>query len=213
MSYVTNVMIAVLDFVHGFTGSWGLAVIGLTITVRLVTLPLTIMQARSNQVMAIITPEQNRLQKKYKDDPERLNMEIMELYRKYKVSPFSSCLGLVIQFPIIIAMIRSFDAHPVLKTATFFRLELGKPGTWPLVVAAILSTYLAMRFSPSMASGQQQAGNQNVTMLLMLGMMAFFARKYSTAVSVYIITANLVGVLERLVVPRFSAAPEGASPK
>ncbi len=213
MSYITNAMIAILDFVHRVTGSWGVAIMGLTVVVRLAMLPLTIMQARSNHALSIIGPEQTKLQKKYKDDPDRLNMEIMELYRKHKVSPFSSCLGLAIQFPILIAMIKSLDAHPVLKTATFLGLELGKPGTLPLVLAAILSTYLAMRFSPSMSSGQQQAGNQNVMIILMLGMMAFFAFRYSTAVSVYIITANLVGLLERLVVPRYPATPEGAASK
>ncbi|MGI6642878.1 MAG: YidC/Oxa1 family membrane protein insertase [Bacillota bacterium] len=213
MSYISDGMIAIMDFVHGVTGSWGLAIVGLTVVVRVIMLPLTIMQARSNNALSIIGPEQARLQKKYKDDPERLNIEIMELYRKHKVSPFSSCLGLIIQFPILIAMIRSLDAHPVLKTSKFLGLELGKPGTLPLVLAAILSTYLAMRFSPSMSAGQQQAGNQKVVIILMLGMMAFFAFRYSAAVAIYIITANLVGLLERLVVPSNLATPEGAATK
>ncbi len=211
MSYITDIMIRIMDFVFKVTGSWGLAIVGLTIVVRAVILPVTIIQARSNKAMSIITPEQTKLQKKYKNDPERLNLELMELYRKHKVSPFSSCLGLAIQFPVIIAMVRSLDAHPVLKTATFLNLELGKPGTWPMVLTAILSTYLAMRFSPSMSSPQQQGGNQNVMMIVMLGMMAFFAFKYSAAVSVYIITANFVGLLERLVVPGARVTPEGAA--
>ena len=173
------------------------------------------MQVRSARAMAIIGPEQQRIQKKYKDDPELMNQKLMDLYREHKISPFSSCLGLALQFPVLIAMIRTLGAHPALETATFLGLKLGSPPDpwWPLVLVAAGTTYLAMKFSPSMNAGAQQSGSQNVMMLAMLGLMAFFATKYASAVSVYIITANLVGVLERYVVPRGSANAGGANAK
>ncbi len=215
MSYIVDLMISVMNAIEGVTHSWGLAIIGLTILVRLVVLPFTIMQVRSARAMAIIGPEQQRIQKKYKDDPELMNQKLMDLYREHKISPFSSCLGLALQFPVLIAMIRTLGAHPALETATFLGLKLGSPPDpwWPLVLVAAGTTYLAMKFSPSMNAGAQQSGSQNVMMLAMLGLMAFFATKYASAVSVYIITANLVGVLERYVVPRGSANAGGANAK
>jgi YidC/Oxa1 family membrane protein insertase len=215
MSYIIDLMISVMNAIEGVTHSWGLAIIGLTVLMRVALLPLTMMQARSTRAMAIIGPEQQRLQKKYKDDPELMNQKLMELYSEHKISPFSSCLGLALQFPILMAMIRSLGAHPALETATFLGLNLGSPPDpwWPLVLVAAGTTYLAMRFSPSMSAGAQQGSSQNVTMLVMLGLMAYFATKYASAVSLYIITANLVGVLERFVVYRGSGSGEGAGVK
>jgi YidC/Oxa1 family membrane protein insertase len=161
--------------------------------------------------MQQIQPEATKIQKKYKDDPERLNMEIMDLYRRNKVSPWSSCLPMIIQFPVLIGMIRALDL-PDLASATFLGMALGKPGGLVMAVAAVATTYLSMKFSPSMGAAGQQGGAQNATMLAMMGLMFFFSWKYSAAVSVYIITANLAGLLERFLVPRPEGAVEGAAP-
>ena len=89
MSYIVDTMLKVMDVLHGLTGNWGLSIIGLTLLVRLIILPFTIMQGRSTQRMAMIQPELDKMQKKYKDDPERLNLEIMDIYRRNKVNPLS----------------------------------------------------------------------------------------------------------------------------
>lgn len=214
MAYVINGMIAIMDFIHSVTSSWGLSIIGLTLLVRLVILPFTIMQARSSQKLALIQPEQQRLQKKYKNDPERLNMEIMELYRRHKVNPASSCLLLVVQFPVLWAVIRSLEAHPALKGATFLGISLGQPEKVVLPIIVVATTYLAMRLSPTMGGGMQQQGkSQNAMMLGMLGIMWYFSFRFAASVSIYIITANMVGLLERFLVPRSQTSGEGARSK
>jgi len=210
MSYIVGVMQGIMKFIGGATGEWGLAIIGLTVLVRLVILPLTVVQGRSAIILQRIQPEMNKIQKKYKDDPERLNLEIMDLYRRNKVSPWASCLPFIIQLPVLIAMIRALDYDP-LKTATFLGIGLGSPGGLVMASVAAATTYLSVKFSPSMSSGAQQGQSQNVMMLTMMALMFFFSWKYSAAVSVYIITANLVGLLERYVVHVPPAAPEGAS--
>ncbi|HHW18996.1 MAG TPA: membrane protein insertase YidC [Firmicutes bacterium] len=214
MSYIVNGMIAVMDYIHSVTSSWGLSIIGLTLLVRLVILPFTIMQARSSQKLALIQPETQRLQKKYKDDPERLNMEIMELYRKHKVNPASSCLLLVIQFPVLWAVIRALEAHPALKSATFLGIALGRPEKVFLPILAVATTYLAVRLSPTMGGGVQQQGQgQNAMIVAMLGIMWYFSFRFAAAVSIYIITANIAGLFERFLVPRGETAGEGARSK
>jgi len=214
MAYVINGMIAIMDFIHSVTSSWGLSIIGLTLLVRLVLLPFTIMQARSSQKLALIQPEQQKLQKKYKNDPERLNIEIMELYRRHKVNPASSCLLLVIQFPVLWAVIRSLEAHPALKGATFLGISLGQPEKVVLPIIAVATTYLAMRLSPTMGGGMQQQGkSQNAMMFGMLGFMWYICFRFAASVSIYIITANMVGLLERFLVPRSQTSGEGARSK
>lgn len=213
MSYIVNALISVMDAIYKLTSSWGLSIIGLTLLVRLVMLPFTIVQARSSQKMALIQPELQKVQKKYKDDPERLNIEIAELYRREGVNPFSSCLLLIIQLPILMAMVRALEAHPALKTATFLSIPLALPEKKILPLIAVVTTYLAMKFSPTMGASGQQQGSQNAMMIGMLGVIWYFCFKYAAAVSIYIITANVASFLERFVVPRVEKAGEGTGSK
>ena len=114
MEFITNIMIQIIDFFYGLTGSWGVTILALTLLIRLILLPLTIKSSRSSQAMVEMQPELDKIQKKYKDDPERLNLEIMEVYDRYGVNPACSCVLPVIQLPILLAMFRSLESHPTL---------------------------------------------------------------------------------------------------
>src|SRR4051794_20323362 len=99
-----NVCDSVLVFLYGFIGSWGLAIIGLTVVVRLLLLPLTLKQFRSMQALQRLQPQMKELQAKYKEDRQRLNQEMMKLYQEHKVNPFASCLPLAAQIPVFISL-------------------------------------------------------------------------------------------------------------
>ncbi len=219
MSHIVNVMLAIMNKIYGVFGNWGLTIIGLTVLVRVIILPLTVMQGRSARRMTQLQPEREKIEKKYQDDPERLNLEIMDLYRRNKVNPASSCLLPFIQLPVLWAMIRALDAHVEMKNAMFLGITLGEPAMKQdasygiaVIILTVASTFIAMRLSPSMASGPQQK-SQNMMMYGMLAMMGYFSVKFATAVSVYIITANLFGLLERFVTQRGETTGEGARSK
>jgi YidC/Oxa1 family membrane protein insertase len=96
---------AILVFFHDNVGlSWGWAIVAMTILVRAALMPLTIKQFRSMQNMAKFQPEIKKLQERYKGDRERLNQEMMKFYRENKVNPFASCLPLVAQLPVFLAL-------------------------------------------------------------------------------------------------------------
>lgn len=97
---------AVLVFIHNdlVGGSWGLAIIGLTVVIRAVLLPLTVKQFRSMQELQRLAPQLKALQEKYKDDKQRQQQEIMAFYREHKVNPFASCLPLLLQLPVFISL-------------------------------------------------------------------------------------------------------------
>src|SRR5437660_1937153 len=97
-----NVFEAVLVFIHDHVvgGSWGLAIVGLTIVVRIVLLPLTLKQVKSMQELQRLAPEIKKLQARYKDDKQRQQQEMMKLYKEHQVNPFGSCLPLVLQLPV-----------------------------------------------------------------------------------------------------------------
>lgn len=90
---------------------WVLSIIGLTLTVRAALIPLFVKQIKSSRNMQLIQPKVKELQKKYGHDRERLAQETMKLYRESGTNPFASCLPLLIQMPIFLALFRLLDHH------------------------------------------------------------------------------------------------------
>lgn len=97
---------AIMVFIHDnmVGGSWGFAIVGLTVVVRAVMLPLTFKQFHSMQRLQQLAPQMKALQAKYKDDKQRQQQEMMKFYQENKVNPFASCLPLVLQLPVFISL-------------------------------------------------------------------------------------------------------------
>jgi YidC/Oxa1 family membrane protein insertase len=109
LEQVEAVIKSVLTTYHDHISSWGLCIILLTFTVRLVILPLTIKQFRSMAAMQTIQPKVKQIQNKYKgktarEDKQEMQKEMMELYKEHGVNPFASCLPLVAQLPVFIGL-------------------------------------------------------------------------------------------------------------
>lgn len=95
----------ILRFFHDSIGlGWGTSIVALTVVVRAALLPLTLKQFKSMQALARLQPEIKKLQERYKGDKERLNQEMMRFYRENKVNPFASCLPMVAQLPVFLAL-------------------------------------------------------------------------------------------------------------
>jgi YidC/Oxa1 family membrane protein insertase len=97
---------SVMVFIHAHLvgGSWGLAIVGLTVLIRAVLVPLTFRQLKSMQEMQRLAPQIAALKEKYKDDKQRQQQEIMNFYREKKINPLSSCLPLLLQLPVFISL-------------------------------------------------------------------------------------------------------------
>jgi YidC/Oxa1 family membrane protein insertase len=94
----------VMVFLHGVLGSWGMAIVGLTVIVRAVMVPLTFRSLKSMQEMQRHAPEINALKEKYKDDKQRQQQEVMKYYQEMGINPLASCLPLVLQLPVFISL-------------------------------------------------------------------------------------------------------------
>jgi YidC/Oxa1 family membrane protein insertase len=101
-----EIFAAALAGLYAVVPVYGLAIILLTVIVRLLLLPLTIKQTRSMREMQLIQPEVKKLQAKYKGNRQKLNEETMKLYKEHNVNPFGGCLPLLMQFPVFIALYR-----------------------------------------------------------------------------------------------------------
>jgi YidC/Oxa1 family membrane protein insertase len=97
---------AIMVFIHEnlVGGSWGLAIVGLTVTIRAVLVPLTFRQLKSMQEMQRLAPEINAIKEKYKDDKQRQQQEMMKFYQENKINPLASCLPLLLQLPVFISL-------------------------------------------------------------------------------------------------------------
>ena len=113
---------AILRFFHDSLGfSWGWAIVGLTVVVRLAILPLTFKQVRSMQAMQRLQPQMKELQQRYKEDRQRMNQELMKLYQEHQVNPLGSCLPLLLQLPFFLALF-------YLQQSEAFRVEVRDTG-------------------------------------------------------------------------------------
>jgi YidC/Oxa1 family membrane protein insertase len=97
-----HIMVFIHDNLVG--GSWGFAIIGLTVLIRAILVPLTYRQLKSMQEMQRLAPQINVLKEKYKDDKQRQQQELMKFYQENKINPLASCLPLVLQLPVFISL-------------------------------------------------------------------------------------------------------------
>jgi YidC/Oxa1 family membrane protein insertase len=104
MSVLYQIFGKALYLIYDLLGSYGLAVVIFSILAKVVLLPLTIRQNKSMKIMKDIQPELEKLQKKYSDNKEKLNIETQKIYQKYNYNPLSGCLPILLQFPIIAAL-------------------------------------------------------------------------------------------------------------
>jgi YidC/Oxa1 family membrane protein insertase len=240
-----NAIGGVLQFFHdGLEGAfgnnaWGLAIILLTIAVRIVLLPLAVKQTRSQRAMQVLQPQMKKIQEKYKadkglmrSDPEKYRElrakqqeAMMGLYKEHGVNPASGCLPLLLQMPIFFALFRVLQPSGGLITETsrasffvFHDLTLRVPDAgvagWFLVVLMAGSTYLSSRqMMASTAASGQAAQQQKIMMYAMPLMLAVFSFQMFVGVLLYWVTTNIWTIGQQYVMFRSatSATPAKAA--
>jgi len=102
ISLFEGIMVFIHDHLVG--GSWGLAIVGLTVLIRAVLVPLTYRQLKSMQEMQRLAPQMQEIKERYKDDKQRQQQELMKFYQEHKINPLASCLPLLLQLPVFISL-------------------------------------------------------------------------------------------------------------
>lgn len=119
LSWLENILKWLLDLFHALVPNYGVAIILVTVFIKLLTYPLTKKSSASSAKMAALTPQLEELKTRYKDNPEKLNQATMELYKDEGVNPMSGCLPMLIQFPILFAFFGLINKHFELRGAMF----------------------------------------------------------------------------------------------
>lgn len=180
--------------------SYVLAILTFTVVVRLLILPFNIKAANSTRGMQKIQPEVKKIQDKYKNDPQKMNAEVMKLYKDNNVSMVGGCLPTLLPLPILMALYWVFMGInlPDGQVASFLWIkDLFAPDPYYiLAILAALSTYLPSYLMTK--STPQQAGGMNMgTMnLMMAGMMGFMSLNFKAILVLYWIMGNIIQTIQ-----------------
>ena len=118
--FIARPLVSLLNFSHSLTGNYGIDIILLTLLVKLAFFPLSNKSFKSMTEMRKLQPQLERLREQYQDDRERLNKEMMELYRRYKINPLGGCLPMLVQLPVFIGLYQALSHAIELRQAPFF---------------------------------------------------------------------------------------------
>ena len=127
---ICNLLLTAMNTIHAWVGSYALAIILLTIVIRLLIWPLQNASMKSMRKMSKLSPIMNELREKYKDDPQRMNQEMMKLYKEYGVNPVGGCLPMFVQIPIFISFYTMLGSAIELRNSSFLWVrDLSQPDT------------------------------------------------------------------------------------
>jgi YidC/Oxa1 family membrane protein insertase len=202
-------MLGLLKQFYRLSGNWGIAIILLTIFVRLVTFYPTHRTLVSAKKMQGLSDKIAALRKKYENDKQKLGVETMNLYKAHGVSPFGGCLPSLIQMPIWIALFSTLNYAVELYHSSFFWYitDLSAKDPYyltPLLMGVVM--FIQMRMSPAGTDPQQQ----KMMAVMMPVMFTGFSLFLPAGLSIYTLTSYLIGIGQQLYVNRrFRAAPRG----
>ena len=200
-----------LKFLYGIVGSYGIAIIVLTVTVKLLLFPLTQKQYKSMKAMQDLNPEIAEMREKYGDDREALNKEMMSLFQERGVNPMGGCLPMIVQMPIWFALYRvlwmSADLYQA-QFGYFCDLTLQDPlGVFPVLMSLTMYITQKMNESPTMDASQQRIMR---FMTLFFGVIMF---TLPSGLVLYIFVNNILSIIQQWWIKRGFGEPTPAGSK
>ncbi len=211
---VSQALLNFLNLLHGWVRSYGLAIILLTACVKAVLWPLQNRANKSMRRMSALSPKMQELKEKYKDDPTRMNSELMKLYKEHGVNPVGGCLPMMIQIPIFFGLFSMLGQVAELRNAPFLWVrDLSQPDTLAIIPGLgwipILGTpgvgltinllpilmgvtnLLLIRMTPKTGDPTQQR-----VMMFMPIIFLVFCYNFAAALALYYTTLNLFTILQ-----------------
>ena len=205
--FVSIPFLYVLHFFHRFTGSYGLDIILLTVLIKLLMAPLTHKSFVSMKQMQKLQPQMEKLKEKYASDKEKLNKEIMELYRRNGVNPLGGCLPMVLQFPVFIGLYNALSTPIELRHAPFLWIkDLSRPdweslpiafGDWHFGIPVLTILMGASMFLQQWMTPSAGDPNQRKIMMLMPLMFTFMFVSFPAGLTVYWLVNNILTIAQQ----------------
>lgn len=207
--FISKILTGIMRWMHDKTGNWGVAIMLLTIVIRTVLWPVQAKAQSSMKRMGKLSPLMKEIQTKYKDDPARMNTEVMKLYKEYGVNPVGGCLPMFMQIPIFFGFFAMLRSAAELRGQSFggWVHDLSLPDTIhtihlpfyipllgdhfdinPLPLIMVVTMVAQMKLTPQPATVDKTQKNM---MMLMPIMFLWFSYSYAAALALYWATSNI----------------------
>ena len=218
-SWVSEPLNSFLNLLHGWFGNFGLAIIVMTICVKLALWPLTAKSVRSQKMMQELQEPLQALREKHKGNPQKLNQEMMKFYKEHGVNPLAGCWPMLIQIPIFLGLFWMLRSAAELRGAEFLWIEdlseqdnVAFLGSFSLNVLPIIMTvtqYFQMKLTPMNlgAGATEQQRIQAKMMRMMPYFFLIFLYFFSSALVLYWTIQNCLTIVQTLVTKRTGASP------
>ena len=188
-----------LQFFYELIPNWGMAIILLTLVIRTLTFPLQYKSFKSMKKMQNVQPELNKLKEKFKDDPQRMQKETMDLFKREGANPLGGCLPLLLQMPIFFAFYRVLYAAVELVDAPFYGwiIDLSvKDPFYVLPVLMALSMFLQQKMTPTTSVDPTQ---QKIMMFMPL-IFGLIMKDLPSGLVLYIFVSTIFGITQQMFV-------------
>lgn len=203
---LVDFVVHILNAIYGVVGNYGIAIIIVTVLMRIIIFPLTLKQEKSMKKMRELQPELEKIKEKYKDNPQEYQQKTAELYRESGVNPLGGCLPLLIQMPVFVALYWAFSGNAIPADAKFLWFTLKQPdrlfmiGNFAFNLLPILNvgvTYIQQKIMTS-ATSEQESSQQMQTMLYMMPlMMLFIFYKMPSGVTLYYLVSGALSLVQQ----------------
>jgi YidC/Oxa1 family membrane protein insertase len=211
---IEDILRNVLDWVHGSVGlPWAWSIVALTVMVRLLLVPLTVRQIHSMQNLQRHAPQMKEIQKKYKADKKKQQEELMKFYRENQINPAASCLPLVAQFPVFIALyfvLKKFSKHPPAGDLSWLHqlvpnIAAHANAHWSGYL--LLVVYVASQLVSTLLMSSTMDKSQRIMLLILPVVFVTFLLNFPVGLVIYWVTTNLWTVGQGLITRRLMPKP------
>ena len=217
--FLGKIALSVLLFFHKMTGNYGWAVIILTLIIQLLVLPLTLKSFKASAAMKLLQPQIKALQQKFKSDPRRMNVEMMNLYKTQKVNPLGGCLPMLLQLPIFWALFTTLRNAYELRNAPWIMwvTDLSAPDTlmhvagFPLNILPLIMG-VGMFFQQQMMSVSTDPAQAKL-MYMMPIIFTFMFWGFPSGLVLYWLTNSIVSMIEQYVILKRQPAADTSLPR
>src|SRR5205814_4525963 len=211
---ISQFLLNFMNLIHSWIGNYGFSIVLLTACVKGVLWPLQNKANRSMRKMSALAPKMQELKEKYKDDPTRMNQELMKLYKEHGVNPVGGCLPMFIQIPIFFGLFTMLRQAVELRGASFLWIhDLSQPDTvahvaglgWPVNVLPLImaaTSFWMTHLTPKSGDPTQQRMMMFTPLIFII-----FCYNFAAALALYYTTQNLLTVLQ-LYVNKRQPVPE-----
>ena len=205
----------VLNWLHGTVGlPWAWSIVALTVIVRMILVPLTVKQIHSMQNLQRFAPQMKEIQKKYKSDKQKQNEELMKFYRENQINPAASCLPMLAQFPVFIALyfvLRQFSKHPPGGDLSWlghhFVPDITAHANAHWSGYLLLVIYVASQLVSTMLMSSTMDKSQRIMLMVLPVVFVTFLLNFPVGLVIYWVTTNLWTVGQGLITRRLMPKP------